>query len=155
MTSARPKSPLLHYETFVENYAWVDKRLEEMSRANDNSMEEKHYDLTESDLLDLISFNNQYEKNYDFRYPQPAPLQWVLYKNLDSQHCLEEAPKLSIRSLEANIPVHCAPNEDQSILAVECASVSETIDDYSPIGDRPLPITFDIDFDYEFKIDSP
>ena len=80
---------------FQENWAWVDKRLEELyygyGLAQDNID-----DYVEAGLLDErcawvdADLQSLYDAEFNYRTPCPAPLSWVLYKEYPKQYCLEE-----------------------------------------------------------------
>ena len=122
---------------FEENWAWVDQRLEELyhccSVTSDNC-----YDYIDAGLLierwDRINneMQPQYSSEFEDRLPCPAPICWVLYKNLDSQHCLEEEERRS--RAESDISDH-SDEVERALKRLDCQS--------------PLPTgMFHIDFDY-------
>ena len=85
----------MNSDLIVENWAWVDQRLEEVYHG---------YGLTKDNCDDYIDagllverwdwldteLQNQYSAEFEDRIPCPAPIAWVLYKNYESQYCLEE-----------------------------------------------------------------
>ena len=102
---------------YEEKWAWVDQRLAEMFYS---------YGLTEDNVDDYIDAGllgksgdwideqllSQYKGEFEDRLPCPAPLKWVLYKNYESQYCLEEEESTSSRSrAESDISDHSAEVE--------------------------------------------
>lgn len=164
---------------YEENYAWVDQRLQEMFH-NYGMTEDNFDDYIESGLLKETSswMDEKLQSQYDIEFintvPCPAPIQWVLYKNYDSQHCLEEeAPSLSKSRVETDIPDHSAeverilkrtdcqlqvlqcmtPINYLSAIADEADSVDETFGSCSSISNWSCRIDFDVDDVYEFDYD--
>ena len=170
--------------SYEENSAWVDQRLEEMYHG---------YGVTEDNLDDYIDagllgesgswmddkLQSIYNSEFEDRLPCPAPLSWVLYRDYDSQYCLEEEESSgSSRSrAESDISDHSAEVErvlkildlqrplpqgmysfDYSHLytvADEAVSVEETFGSCSPISNYSETTVLDMDDEcYDFGYDS-
>lgn len=162
---------------YQENSAWVDQRLEELYYG---------YGLTAENCDDYIDagllierwdwvdnkLQNQYNAEFEDRIARPAPLSWVLYKNYETQYCLEEEETMSQRSrAESDISDHSAEverairgldlSQDLSqgmypvdyiylyALADEVASLDEDFEDCSPISGCSEITSLDYDFGYD------
>lgn len=82
-------------ELMQDNWAWVDQRLEELYHGYGLTYENYDDYIDACLLVEMSSWvdneqENQYSNEFKDCYPCPAPICWVLYKNIDSQHCLEE-----------------------------------------------------------------
>ena len=120
-----------------ENWAWVDQRLEELYHA---------YGITEENCDDYIEagllgerwnwvdeeLQNQYSSEFEERLPCPAPMSWVLYKNYDSQYCLEDEEASSRSRAESDISDH----------SDEVDRVLKRLDIQSPLSQGMYPINY-------------
>ena len=115
-------------ELMQENWAWVDQGLEELYNGygvpSDNCD-----DCIDAGLLieRWDSLNNEMENQYSIEFedliPCPAPICWVLYKNFDSQHCLEEEERRS--RAESDISDH-SDKVERALKRLECQSPMPT-----------------------------
>jgi hypothetical protein len=121
-----------------ENSAWVDQRLEELYYG---------YGLTSDNCDDYIdagllverwswldeALQAQYDSEFDDTLDQyilcPAGLSWVLYKNYDAQHCLEEESRSRAES-------------DISDYAEAVDGVLKHLECHSPLPLLPSPIDY-------------
>jgi hypothetical protein len=98
-------------ELMQENWGWVDQRLKEMYHGY-GLVSDNFDDYIASGLLVEMSswvdndLQNQYSSEFEDRYPCPAPVCWVFYKDLDSQHCLEEKEEVCRSRAESDISDH-------------------------------------------------
>ena len=126
-----------------ENWAWVDQRLEELYHGY-GLTEENSDDYIEAGLLSESfawvdeELQRQVNAEFEDRVPCPAPISWVLYKNYDSQHCLEDEGVLARRRAESDISDH----------SDEVDRVLKRLDIQSPLPKGMYPI----DYSYLYSV---
>jgi hypothetical protein len=165
---------------YQENSAWVDQRLEELYHGYGLTAENCD-DYIEAGLLierwDWVDnkLQNQYNAEFEDMPPCLAPLSWVLYKNYESQYCLEEEEEtMSQRSrAESDISDYSAEVErairridlPQGMYPVNyiylyaladevssldgVSSLEEDFEDCSPISHYSEITSLDYDFGYD------
>jgi hypothetical protein len=85
-----------------EKWSWVDQRLEELyygyaltpdncDEFQDAGLLSERWSWVDSELQ--TQYDNEFDDTLDEYILCPAGLSWVLYKNYDIQHCLEEEPR--------------------------------------------------------------
>lgn len=170
---------------YEENWAWVDQRLEEMYHGYGVTADNYDDYIDAGLLVDAASWTNDnlqthFDSEFEDRLLCPAPMRWVLYKNYESQYCLEEESMSPRSRAESDISDHSAevdsalkrlemqsplpqgmyPIDYSHLYAVadEVASVEETFGNCSPISDcseKSRMTNFEkIDSIYDFGYDS-
>ncbi len=140
-------SELLH-----ENWAWVDKRLEELYHG---------YGLTEDNFEDYIDagllgerwdwvdneLQNQYNAEFEDCLPRPAPLSWVLYKRYSSQHCLEEEEEVRRSRAESDISDH-SDEVEEALKRLDTGMFTNEYLHMYAVADEVSSLEAEADFDY-------
>lgn len=97
--------------SYQENWAWVDKRLEELYYSYALTSENCS-DYMEAGLLKEFwskvdeSLEKQFNAEFEDLILCPAPISWVSYKNYEEQRCLEDESQGYRERAESDISDH-------------------------------------------------